>query len=183
MAETGQKLGRQPVEGERRDAVHVPIIQAVAAEKLKPGQPVSFLNNTGDMAGSTRNAIGIVDPFLMNDVLQGERFWMVLNPGSITSLRHDWEHPLITPQDAAEERPRLATASEVWLQNYAAELGLGYSELIRGAQEFLQTGDFLNRGSLLEGVYLAEAFWDHFQHVTGSKVPLDRQVSFFRCSC
>jgi len=176
------KLGERPYEREERDAVHVAIIPALATERLKPGQRVAFTTNTGPQAARSKNAMGVVDPFLYDDVQEGEYFWMVLNPGSITSLRHDWEHPLIGPREAART-PRLSTSSEKWIQEYAAEIGLNYHDLIAAAQRYLSDGEYLDRGGLLDGVYLRDEFWEHFGVVTGTVVPFDDRHNFFTCSC
>lgn len=72
------KLG-QLVTGEaHRDAIHVAVIPMTAVCVLRPGQ---HLQN------------GVVDPFLAAPVQPGERFFLLLYPNTVTSLRHAWVSP------------------------------------------------------------------------------------------
>lgn len=84
-------LGKTPEADQYRDAVHVAVIPAIAGERLAPGTRVGFLKN-GRM-GVVVEVVGIVDPFLVDVINEGDRFWLCLPPGSITSLRHVWVHP------------------------------------------------------------------------------------------
>jgi hypothetical protein len=91
MTPSGPILGSLIDGDARRDAVHVAIAPVVAAETLSPGQHVGL---TGDgRAGTSAAPIGIVDPFLTEDVREGQRFWLCLYPNTVTSLRHVWTHP------------------------------------------------------------------------------------------
>jgi len=95
------RLGVAPTEADERDAVHIACVPAIARGKLFPGQEVGIVKT--DWYGKERPgkiiidrthiAIGIVDPFLRESVQPGERCWLLLYPGSITSLRHAWTHP------------------------------------------------------------------------------------------
>lgn len=72
-----------------KDAIHVAIAPMIAGECLKPGEHVG-IEEGGKMYLATMliEPIGIVDPFLKNiTVGVGERFWLFLYPGTITSLR------------------------------------------------------------------------------------------------
>jgi len=85
-----ETLGTIHTKEEKRDAIHLAVIQVTATIELSPGAPISSINGE---AIYDEKGIGIVDPFL-NDIVQpGEQFWMVLRPRLITSLRHVWEHP------------------------------------------------------------------------------------------
>lgn len=78
----------------RRDAVHVAVVPVTAETELTPGQAVGLTrSNDFEFAGVSENPIGIVDPFLTSPVQAGQRFWLLLYPGTITSLRHVWTHP------------------------------------------------------------------------------------------
>ena len=74
----------------KRDAIHIAVIPLPAAHKLFPGQDVGVVDG---QATAKTEAAGIVDPFLKENVVPGERFWLFLYPYTITSLRHDWHHP------------------------------------------------------------------------------------------
>jgi hypothetical protein len=90
------KLGQLIEDGElRRDAVHIAIAPVTAACRLEPGESVGFLHeDDAERVGSpTKRYIGIVDPFLPEDVEPGQRFWLFLYPNTITGLRHVWTHP------------------------------------------------------------------------------------------
>jgi hypothetical protein len=61
-----------------RDAIHVPVIPMVATRVMQPGE---------------RTANGCVDPFLDKPVQPGERYYLWVRPGTVTSLRHVWSAP------------------------------------------------------------------------------------------
>lgn len=87
-------LGQLITEDERRrDAIHIAVAPVTAAVALTPGQHVGLVGHDTEQVGPTDNCIGIVDPFLQQDVESGQRFWLFLYPNSVTSLRHYWTHP------------------------------------------------------------------------------------------
>jgi hypothetical protein len=96
------QIGSLVPDGEnRRDAVHVAIAPVIASEDLVPGQHVGLDGGRPTHAWARANTkIGIVDPFLAEPVKRGQRFWLFLYPGTITSLRHVWTHPAFTARPA-----------------------------------------------------------------------------------
>ena len=81
----------------RRDAVHVAVAPVTANEPLQPGQRIGLVEpGSVDLAGVCETPIGIVDPFLCEQVETGQRFWLFLFPNSVTGLRHVWTHPAFT---------------------------------------------------------------------------------------
>jgi hypothetical protein len=81
-----------------RDAIHVPIMPAIALEELKPGEKI-VLKKTGDetfgAAKSTSNSlIGVVDPYLREPVKVGEKFFVWIKPSTVQKLWHEWSHPI-----------------------------------------------------------------------------------------
>lgn len=91
------KLGQLATEADRRDAVHIAMAPVIASHNLLPGSRVK-LDSNGEAMWTSIDPIGIVDPFLQEPVKQGDRFWLMLFPGTITGLRHTWSHPAFTPK-------------------------------------------------------------------------------------
>ncbi len=89
------RFGQLIEDGERRrDAVHIAVAPVTATERLVPGQHVGLVEEANfELVGSCENNIGLVDPFLTQEVEPGQRFWLFLYPGTITGLRHVWTHP------------------------------------------------------------------------------------------
>ena len=103
-------LGQLCTSDARRDAIHVAIAPVQAAEELYPGEDVGF---TVDRRVGRCNhvhtdeeftLIGIVDPFLMENVHENEWFYLWLYPNTVTSLRHAWTHPAFKPQLPRKEQ-------------------------------------------------------------------------------
>lgn len=92
--QTTPNLGGTPPDDARRDAVHVAVAPVIAGDLLFPGDEVGPLSD--GTFGKATNPIGVVDPFLRGPILGGDRFWLLLFPGTITSLRHVWTHPAFT---------------------------------------------------------------------------------------
>jgi len=86
------ELGKIITTPQERDAIHIAVYPAVAGEQLGPGQHVGLEDGGAVLCDNT---IGVVDPYLRTYVRRGERFWLFLYPYTITSLRHDWDHPAI----------------------------------------------------------------------------------------
>lgn len=111
---TEPKLGQLAPDAQR-DAVHVAVIPVVATVKVHPGQRVNAAGVPSD------KPVGIVDPYLETAVLPGERYFLCLFPGTVTSLRHVWTHPSfedVLKSERGEDSTR--AASEKWLREYAA---------------------------------------------------------------
>jgi hypothetical protein len=185
-----QTLGTIIGAGEKRDAIHLAVDPAIAGENLIPGEDVGLVNG---VAVKCDRPLGIVDPFLKASVKKGERFWLVVYPRQITSLRHVWSHPAF-PEEPEFTPEQVGFAREVamvlgkdpsleWIETFAAKVGVTYKDLMKGAKEWVQHEDYLVRGGLLEGEHVPDEFWDHYEAVTGETVPTRKRESFFSCSC
>lgn len=96
-------LGTLTTEEDRRDAVHVAIIPIMAGERLEPGTKVKLTSGEAFHTTRSNKVIGVVDPFLIAAVDQGETFWMLMSPGSVSDLRHSWNHPEIPEETSHDE--------------------------------------------------------------------------------
>lgn len=85
-------LGMLHTQQEHRDAIHLGVEAVVAGDDLRPGQHIGFMDD-GRVSFRAAKKIGIVDPFLQRPLNEGDRFWLIVYPRQITSLRHVWEHP------------------------------------------------------------------------------------------
>lgn len=94
-----ETLGMIHFKPEARDAIHLAVEAVEAGCNLGIGQKIGILNgkaypaNTFTEENERVPFHGIVDPFLPRGVSQGERFWFVMAPRMVASLRHVWEHP------------------------------------------------------------------------------------------
>lgn len=111
-----------------RDAIHLAVNPEVAGTVLKPGQHVGrnwqghFVPVTGKSSyTSAAKALGIVDPFLKEDVKVGERFWFILYPNQVDSLRHVWSHPEFK-DEAADKRVKELEEKVEELQDEISEI-------------------------------------------------------------
>lgn len=185
------KLGQIISDGDSlRDAIHIAVAPLEAAEKLFPGDHIG-IDKDGRASKTATPQLGIVDPFLKKKVLMGERFWMMLYPQTITSLRHEWTHetfdklvkPLSPPEDSRKK------ASELWLRAYCVAVGQSYETIMEGAAEFLADKSSWStvglRYATPDVCYTkAEEFWKHYEIVTGEKIDEGRRKDhFFSCSC
>ncbi len=109
-------LGTIIDETAQRDAIHLAVEPCVAGVTLHAGMHVGR-GDEGTYTYVAANMLGIVDPFLKKAVMPGERFWLVVYPRQITSLRHVWEHPAFPaePQQTieAKESPQFVTGMTI----------------------------------------------------------------------
>lgn len=91
------KLGELLGSTEQRDAIHVAVIPCVTTQILDPGQHVGIkvIGPNCYMADRDMPHVGIVDPFLAHPIGIKHRFYVLLYPNTIESLRHVWRHPII----------------------------------------------------------------------------------------
>lgn len=182
---------------EKRDAIHLAVIPAIASTRMKPGTHVALHDDMAypadpDRSWISKDLVGIVDPFLAEPVEEQQRFWLIIYPRVINSLRHVWTHPRIRDEIINERVPYDAEASEKWLRDFC-QTGAGprsYDDLmiaVRGGTIHSGYGPCQNDGEYLTIMgsdahgEIPAGFWDHVEAVTGLKnLP---RASYFSCSC
>lgn len=180
------KLGEKLSGDVPRDAIHIAIAPVTAGQILKPGEHVGFLSD--GRVGKTRVTIGVIDPFLTSLVNVGDQVYILLNPYTITSLRHQWTHPAFDNnyKSVVESKSIPSGAlktSANYIRREAGKLGLSYEQLIEITTDWVLTGEVFCGGEDFMDAWVDEEFFHHFSIVTGMEVPEDRRHSFFRCAC
>lgn len=177
-------LGKIITTPQERDAIHVAVAPITAGMDLSPGEHV----NAKGIACIMSENIGVVDPFLKSPVKKGERFWLFLYPGTITSLRHEWIHPSFAQNGHAVD-----STSEKWLRDFADSVGADYewmmavaaTHCIKEEEGKYHYPDYLIEGGRWEGQGTPDEFWTHYFNVTGKKPPESEygNPGIFSCSC
>lgn len=180
-------LGTIIDESAGRDAIHLAVEPVVAAEKLFPGQHVGFVEGG---VGTSKLPVGIVDPFVAGFVAPGQRFWLVVYPRQITSLRHVWEHPSFPDAVAAiEEVPAEPSkeASVKWMTAWAVKhMSIDYyGDGVRSPEasyaDAIYAGHNHNIGPYEEARdHIDDEWWGHWEAITGERGSRD---SYFSCGC
>lgn len=188
MATDTLKLGNlvSPENYGKRDAVHIAVAGVEAKETLKPGDHVNL--SSDGKAVKHGKSIGIVDPFLKRTVLKGDRFWLYLYPGSITSLEHKWSHPSFS--NNVEEQKSNNSNSETWMRKWAGEHmsedyygdsgklseDIAFSNAIEAGHN-LSVGPYESARD-----YIDNEWWSHWEIITGCKRPPEDN-RYFSCGC
>lgn len=167
-----------------RDAIHIAVAPVIAGEILKPGTHIGFVDKKNNVVGGVRKgvkAIGIVDPFLRDDVNTGQLFYICLYPRTITSLRHLWFHPEFEEDDVLTIDKQKAAKSRLWLTDFCEKYNINYQELI---------SEIINEREVCFGdddgpdAARDPEFWEHLENVTGRRFNSDfRENTYFRCAC
>jgi hypothetical protein len=171
-------LGELQKDDAQRDAIHIAVAPLKCADEgLLPGQHVGLANINGEemASGEAEKKIGIVDPFLRDQVHRGQRFLLFLYPNTITSLRHHWSHP------AFEGDVAIAKAE---IEKIANICGVSYGRIMDAAERYLKYEDCTNMGDdeNYKDADFSE-FWKHYEIATGTKVDPDKKYCFFSCVC
>lgn len=178
------KLGQLITDVVQKDAVHFALAPVVANENLKPGEHIGFIveGNTELVSKVCAQPIGIVDPFLRAPVRKGEAFWMMLYPGTITGLRHEWTHP------AYGDQRELAT---FWMRDFFDDLGGdgSFEDFMEGVRKYIQGEEKDCAGYFGSEVNYpdeeqSKEFYKYAQMLFG-KMPSERVEQYvpFRCAC
>ncbi len=173
----GIGIGTKPGEEAVRDAIHIAVVPLIAGEKLERAEPVTIIGGKAMRPTDNAKMVGLVDPWLHIGVLPGERCWVFLEPGSITSLRHDWTHPALEEHDHAM----------AWMETYAADVKKSVQVIIDSATRYIESHgtEHNHGGSENEGLYVPEEFWHYWELITGKKYSQISEYGdhFFSCSC
>lgn len=180
-----ETLGTIIGESEKRDAIHLAVEPMVAPEWLDPGEHVTA---TGHGCG-VGEGVGIVDPFLVERVKPGQRFWLVIYPRQIHSLRHVWTHPAFADEpEVAGMAPKLhvdvKAASEKWLREFCATADCpGYDEVMAWIRRpsGWNPDEYMHFDGMDAHGEIPEEFWRHAEIVIGH--PLQVKPASFSCSC
>jgi hypothetical protein len=175
--DTLRSLGKLLGDGEgERDAVHIAVVPAVAHRPLKPGTRVGLSDNGEADALEAERAVGVVDPYLTADVQKGQRFWLFLFPGSITSLRHLWTHPAFP---AGPTQTAAMSAAERRLRQICDDGGFAYQAVLDAARY----GDSLTNG-YDSGISTDDEFWSLVETITGQTFDQNHRADvYFGCAC
>lgn len=207
MARDDVKLGQLLGEGEGRDAIHIAIFPAIAAQILKPGEHVGIEDKGKGTVARVTPYVGIVDPFLPAPVMPGQRCFVCLYPYSITSLRHVWTHPAfpeeVTVVEVVKEVEHWVVrddtaASEEWLRRWCESHDCPPYETViavirdgrlppgaRGEADDWYGASYDADGLHFNGMdahaSIPYEFWEHVEVVLGRRVP--HKPTYFSCSC
>lgn len=179
-----ETLGTLIDENAKRDAIHLAVEPCIAGERLLAGQRIGIVNGKGSKKAD--KILGIVDPFIEDGVvLKGERFWLIVLPRTITSLRHVWSHPEF-PENTSELTPEPLdekALSQKWIDNFADQIRQHPVSLMKAADNWVEYEDYTydNTEAYKDHWEAFPEFWKHYEVVTGKK-PKDPS-SFFTCSC
>jgi len=182
------KLGQLIDEAAERDAIHIAIVPLIAGDYLRPAEKIKLKYGSTEIALSAeydeKRAIGIVDPFLPGyEVEKGKRFYGCLFPGTVTGMRHHWQHPLF------DNRPKVElNEHEVWLKNFCDQWNFDYDQLIdagvgTGEWRYVVANgvDLHSRGELGSDY---EEFWTHLEGLTGKTFDNEhREGMGWSCTC
>lgn len=190
-------LGKIITTPQKRDAIHIAVVPVIAAHSLSPGDKVALVPGTTDRVQTSyaSSAIGVVDPFLAQMVERGQQVWLYLNPGSITSLRHDWTHPAFESVEEVEETKPDRAASEKWLLDFCNSSDCpGFDAVMQAIQGNFEneSPEYYSSGGYIDSEYLhfsgrdahgelPPAFWTHAEIYLGMK--LQCKPPYFSCSC
>lgn len=175
-----------------RDAIHLAVEPVEAGESLNKGEDLVLIEGKAFAAvhHPERKPLGIADPFLKERIQKGQKFWLLVYPRQITSLRHVWSHPDF-PEDVTTDKaePTELEISKAWIASFAEQLDQTYNRLMAAADMWVETDDgkyggeytYDNSETYKDHWDKFPEFWEHYKVVRG-KEPVTKE-SFFTCSC
>lgn len=175
----------------QKDAIHIAVATVEAGEDLSPGDWVGFQDKEG-ICFKDAKWIGIVNPFSNGPVKKGSSFQIYLKPNSVTSLTHNWVHPLFG--QSAETK----AIAENWLKyvmDYDDVFGDQEEEYnnFKWITEAFKKGEldyFSASGTKFPDLYndnkdgFRKKFWDNMEIYCGvMATEKQRENEYFGCSC
>jgi len=182
----------------KRDAVHVAVVPVVAAHNLLPGSHVGLTQGSNDKVSLiSEPSIGIIDPYLTQNVLRGQWCWLFLYPNTVTGMRHHWSHPAFDddsePQATLDsenivDKTQVILQSEKYLREFSLDAHLDYESVIDIVTDCIKNNNTYvehNSEYARDAYYNCDQaeFWKHVQNVTGLKIPDREYLISFSCSC
>jgi hypothetical protein len=181
-----ETLGSIITPNEKRDAIHLAVENVVAAHDLRAGEHVGFVEGG---VGTCDNPVGIVDPFLTVPVTKGSRFWLVVYPRQITSLRHVWTHPAfpeseveapasVSPKEVSEKWMREWAMKHMSADYYGDETSLNADVAYDNA---MRAGSDNHIGPYEDARdHIDNEWWSHWETITGKQ---GNRGEYFSCAC
>lgn len=192
--DTTAMIGKLITEPQERDAIHIAVTPIQAGCFLIPGSQVGL--TTDGKANYIFPHIGVVDPYLKKGIDAGQWFWLFLNPGSITSLKHNWTHPAFKDDEVDEVKPCVNNSNKLnslhpntgdylksidWLKNFAYYNNLPYNALIDNCSAGTSITSY---GQDFHGPDDPDEFWHHMEIATGKHFDeAHRDKVYFSCAC
>lgn len=162
----------------KMDAVHIAVLLAKASRDLEPGEHVGVVKD-GEywVTSKAEKAIGIVDPFCLERVLEGKLFYILIYPNTVMNMAHTWTLPCLGDKVAAKER----------FEIHAARLGVSYEELMEAAHNANAYGEHvvqIDGEDQRDYMYSIDikSFWLDYATLSGEAIEeFDHYV--YSCSC
>lgn len=179
-------LGSLITEQAEKDAIHIAVAPATAAVQLFPSQRVAMREDGSFEPATGDRALGIVDPFLSHPVPAGDRFWFVLFPGTVTGMRHEWQHPQFQRRQDSIVPTDPKSVARANLERAADLCDMSYKGFIERLSEFCESGEAFHMGTneSYKEIIFDEKFWADFELVTGFKPKEGSWPEMpFSCSC
>lgn len=197
-----ETLGTIIDDKQKRDAIHLAVEPVIAAEPLYPGDHITVIEGKA-YKRKEGQGLGIVDPFLIGGLSVGDRFWFVMYPRMVHSLRHVWAHPAFPDEvkekveDKEKELLEAKKKSEKWLRDFIDNAHCpSYEAVMEAIREgsssygggdgdgyyiYIKDGNSIHVSGWDAGGYIPDEFWDHVEIVLGRKI--NNRPDHFSCSC
>lgn len=172
-------LGELLKGGEERDAIHIAILPVTAGDYIAPGQRI-YVKPDG-WANASGNPNAVADPFLPGQVYPGQKFYALLFPYTIESLRHEWVHPEFPKaQDSSSW-----SGAEAWLREFADDHYVGFDEMMKAADDLVKGhSDTMDICFGMDVDYSERIeFWEHYGQLRNQFIPNSVREEYFSCSC